>query len=106
MNSICVHGAAHEYKMTHAQHGTWWQLNGSRWPKLQGVALRAFAVGTSSSTSERNFSTFGHLWSKRANQLSFDTINKLVYCYNNLRSLQKLRDGTGRARITEPGTTG
>ena len=82
---------------------TWWQLNGSRWPKLQEVALRAFAVGTSSSTSERNFSTFGHLWSKRANQLSFDTINKLVYCYNNLRSLQKLRDGTGRAPAVEHG---
>ena len=28
---------------------------------------------------------------------------KLVYCYNNLRSLQKLRDGTGRAPAVEHG---
>ena len=81
----------------------WWQLHGSRWPKLQEVALRAFAVGTSSSASERNFSTFGHLWTQRANRLSFDTINKLVYCYYNIRSLQKLRDGTGRAPAVEHG---
>ena len=81
----------------------WWQLNGSRWPKLQKIALRAFAVGTSSSTSERNFSTFGHLWTQRANSLDFSTILKLVFCYYNIRALQKCRDGTHRVPTVEHG---
>ena len=60
-------------------------------------------VGTSSSTSERNFSTFGHIWTDRANSLSFTTVHKLVYVYYNLRSLSKLRDGTARRAAVEHG---
>ena len=53
-----------EFKFPEDQHGvitlkmspkTWWQLRGSEWPELQGIALRVFSIGTSSSTSERNF---------------------------------------------------
>ena len=81
----------------------WWQLHGATYPHLQPVALRAFSVGTSSSTSERNFSTFGHIWTDRANSLDFRTVHKLVYIYYNLRSLSKLRDGTGRKAAVEHG---
>jgi hypothetical protein len=77
----------------------WWQLHGARWGLLQKVSMRVFSVGTSSSSSERNFSTFSHVWSNRANKLSFETANKMVFCYFNIRALQKLKDGTG------PGTT-
>ena len=33
----------------------WWHLHGSDFGPLQGLALRIFSCGTSSSTSERNF---------------------------------------------------
>ena len=75
---------------------SWWQLYGYNWPKLQPIALRVFSIGTSSSTSERNFSTWSHIWSDRANRLNFDRTVKLVYVYQNLRALQKLREDTGR----------
>ena len=74
----------------------WWQCYGCAWPTLQPIAIRVFSVGTSSSTSERNFSTWSHIWSNRANRLNFDRTVKLVYVFSNLRALQKLRAGTGR----------
>ena len=80
---------------------SWWQLHGYNWPKLQPIALRVFSIGTSSSTSERNFSTWSHIWSDRANRLNFDRTVKLVYVYQNLRALQKLREGTGRTDHVE-----
>ena len=46
---------------------------------------------------------FGHLWTDRANSLAFSTINKLVFCYYNIRSLQKLRDDSGRPSAVEHG---
>ena len=36
------------------------------------------------------------IWTDRANHLDFRTVHKLAYIYYNLRSLSKLRDGTGR----------
>ena len=74
----------------------WWQLHGAQWPALQPIALRVFSVGTSSSTSERNFSAWSHIWSNRANQLDFDRAVKLVCVYTNLRTLEKLKNGTSR----------
>ena len=74
----------------------WWQLHGAQWPALQPIALRVFSVGTSSSTSERNFSAWTHIWSNRANKLEFDRAVKLVYVYTNLRTLEKLKNGTSR----------
>ena len=53
-------------------------------------------MGPSSSTSERNFSAWTHIWSNRANSLDFDRAVKLVYVYTNLRTLEKLKNGTSR----------
>ena len=74
----------------------WWQCYGGAWPTLQPIAIRVFSIGTSSSTSERNFSTWSHIWSNRANRLNFERTVKLVYCFTNLRALQKMKAGTGR----------
>ena len=81
----------------------WFQLHGAQWPNLQPIALRVFSIGTSSCPSERNFSTFSHIWSKNANSLTHDNAHKLVYCYFNIRALQKLKDGTGRSSTVEHG---
>ena len=74
----------------------WWQLHGAQWPNLQPVAVRVFCIGTTSCPSERNFSTWSHIWSMKANRLKFETANKLVYIYFNLRALQRLAEGTSR----------
>jgi hypothetical protein len=67
----------------------WWQLHGAEWPMVQRVALRMFSVATSSLSSERNFSTFNHVWNKKSNRLSFETANKIVYCWHNIRALRQ-----------------
>ena len=68
---------------------TWWKVHGSRWPLLQQVALRIFAIGTASAPSERNFSAFGNIWNLRSYSLSSANAIKLVYIYYNLRKLFK-----------------
>ena len=74
----------------------WWQLHGAQFGTLQQIALRVFSIGTSSSTSERNFSTWSHIWSNRANKLDFERTTKMVFVYTNLRALWKMRAGTNR----------
>ena len=74
--------------------GAWWQLHGAPWPELQEICIRLFAIGTSSCTSERNFSTWSHVWSALASGLKFETARKLVYCYFNIRALQQLHEGS------------
>lgn len=80
---------------------SWWQIHGAMWPTLQPIATRVFSVGTSSSASERNFSTWSHIWSNRANSLSFERAIKMVYVYTNLRTLQHIRSGTQRKSNVE-----
>ena len=58
----------------------WWQLYGVRWPLLQKAAMSIFSVGTSSSSAERNFSGFGHIWTARANSLAFERVEKVWRC--------------------------
>ena len=66
------------------------------WPTLQLIAIHVFSVGTSSSTSERNFSTWSHIWSNRANSIDFQRAVKLVYVYTNFRTLQRLKANKAR----------
>ena len=65
----------------------WWQLYGSQWPKLQQVAIRVFSVGTSTSTSERNWSTFGHIWNSRSANRKFNSAAQVAYCNFNLNAI-------------------
>ena len=64
------------------------------WPDFQRIAIRILTVGTSSLASERNFSTFAHVWNNRSNALSFETANMLVFCWHNIRALHQLRTGS------------
>jgi hypothetical protein len=72
----------------------WMQLHGAQWPDFQRIAIRILTVGTSSLASERNFSTFAHVWNNRSNALSFETANMLVFCWHNIRALHQLRTGS------------
>ena len=67
----------------------WWQLHGHEWPHLQPVAIRVFSVGTSTSTSERNWSTMGHIWNSRSANRTFNAAAKVAYCNFNINALYR-----------------
>lgn len=69
-----------------------WKLDGQDYPALQKIALTVFSMAPSSSSSERNFSTFGFIHSKLRNQLSDDRVEKLVYIKTNGNLISKYHD--------------
>lgn len=71
-----------------------WKLDGSDYPFLKKLAIQVFSMATSSSASERNFSTFGFIHSKLRNQLSVDRVEKLVYIKTNSNILSKADQDT------------
>jgi hypothetical protein len=50
---------------------------------LGEIAVRLFTVPTSSAASERVWSIFSFIHSKRRNRLRNDKVEKLAYCYIN-----------------------
>lgn len=70
----------------------WWLQYGIGVPALQKVAVKVLAQITSSSASERNWSTFEWIHSKKRNRLAVATAEKLVFIHCNLRLLNKIRD--------------
>ena len=54
----------------------YWLINGTNWPLLQKIAKKVFSMAVSSTSSERNFSTFGFVHSKLRNQLAPETVKK------------------------------
>ena len=65
----------------------WWQLHGCKWPNLQRIAIRCFSVGSSTSTSERNWSTLGHIWNSRSANRTFNSAAQVAYCNFNINSI-------------------
>ena len=61
-------------------------------PELQEVLKRVFSISCVSSGAERNWSIFGFLHSKNRNTLYNDKVTELVFVYQNLRALRRLRD--------------
>ena len=62
-------------------------------PSLQELAARVFTCVASSSSSERNFSTFGFIHNKLRNSLGWSTVIKLVFIKQNTRFSKKNMDG-------------
>lgn len=63
----------------------WCGLN--EFPLLQAVAMQLFRCATSSSASERNFSTQGYIHSKLRNHLSPERVEKLVHIFFNAKNI-------------------
>jgi hypothetical protein len=68
----------------------WWFAHGPRWPLLQRVAMKILAQCPSSSPSERNWSAYDFVHSKKRNRLNSNRAEKLVYVFHNVRSLRKI----------------
>jgi hAT family C-terminal dimerisation region len=64
----------------------YWQADGVSWPLLQYIAIKLFAMATSSAASERNFSTFGFIHSRLRNSLAPEKVQKLVFIKTNYRA--------------------
>lgn len=63
---------------------TWWLVHGrNKFPVLSKLACRIFAIPTSSASSERVWSVFSLIHTKKRCRLKNETVNKLVYVYIN-----------------------
>jgi len=73
----------------------WWQQAGGEFPELQSVAIRVLSMVSSAGSSERVWSTYDFVHSKKRNRLDPDRAGDLVYVHKN-RRLHK------RAKKSEP----
>jgi hypothetical protein len=60
-----------------------WMSHGDTWPTLHVLARQILSLVALSAKSERNFSTFGFIHTKRRNCLSEASVKKLVYVKTN-----------------------
>ena len=68
----------------------WWVMYGDSAPTVRKLAMKILSQTASSSACERNWSTFALIHTKQRNKLAYSRIEKLVYCYYNMKL--KLRD--------------
>ncbi|KAL1326255.1 hypothetical protein AAHE18_13G215200 [Arachis hypogaea] len=71
---------------------SWWSNYGSSAPLLQMIALKLLVQPSSSSCSERNWSTYSFIHSKRRNKLNPSRAEDLVYVHTNLRLLSRMSE--------------
>lgn len=67
----------------------WWGNYGASAPLLQKLAFKLLGKPTSSSCSERNWSTYSFVNSFRRNKLTPKRAEELVFVHNNLRLLSR-----------------
>ena len=65
-------------------------MYGNQAPTLRNLALKVLSQTTSSSASERNWSTFALIHKKQINRLAYPRLQQLVFCYYNMKV--KIRD--------------
>lgn len=63
----------------------WWSTYGSETPDLAEVALKVLSQPISSSSAERNWSTYSYIHNVKRNRLNTKTADKLVYIHSNTR---------------------
>ncbi|XP_057833498.2 uncharacterized protein LOC131044233 [Cryptomeria japonica] len=70
---------------------SWWYLNGHTSPNLQTLAIKLLSQVASSSSSERNWSTYSFIHLVKRNQLAASKAEELVYVHLNLRLLTQTK---------------
>ncbi|XP_021991131.1 uncharacterized protein LOC110887875 [Helianthus annuus] len=63
----------------------WWSTYGAETPELAEVAKKILSQPISSSSAERNWSTYSYIHSVKRNRLSCKRADKLVYVHSNIR---------------------
>jgi hypothetical protein len=69
----------------------WWATHGAACPILQQLALRVLSQVTSSSCCERNWSTYGNLYSVKKSRIEQSRAETMVYVHTNLRLIYRKR---------------
>ncbi|GMF53583.1 unnamed protein product [Phytophthora fragariaefolia] len=69
--------------------GYWGAQSENKYPLLKKLANIVFAMSTSSAASERAWSIFDHIHSKRRNRMSVEKVEMLAFVYINYGALQK-----------------
>ncbi|ETI57366.1 hypothetical protein F443_00328 [Phytophthora nicotianae P1569] len=83
-------GEALRAKYSESSPRDYWGAQSERkYPLLKKLADIVFAVPTSSAASERAWSIFDHIHSKRRNRLSVEKVEMLAFVYINYGALQK-----------------
>ncbi|XP_057831543.1 uncharacterized protein LOC131042228 [Cryptomeria japonica] len=87
----------------------WWYLNGHTSPNLQTLAIKVLSQVASSSSSERNWSTYSFIHSVKRNRLAASKAEELVYVHSNLRLLthkqNEYKDGSTKFWDVDPERT-
>eukprot|EP00253_Pinus_taeda_P020515 PITA_20515 len=71
---------------------SWWENHGATSPPLQQLAMRLLPQVTSSSCCERNWSTYGNLYSVKKSRLEQSRAETMVYVHTNLCLIYKQRE--------------
>lgn len=83
--------------MVNGVAGIWWEQFGDAAPTLQQVAIRVLSQVCSTSTSERQWSTFQQIHSEKRNKIDKETLNDLLYIYYNLKLDKSLKSSSSEA---------
>ena len=67
----------------------WWGIHGNSAPALRTIALKLLGQPTSSSCSERNWSTYGMIHNTLRNRLNPARAEDLVFVHQNLRLISR-----------------
>ena len=70
----------------------WWNFHGGEIPNIQKLAVKILSQVASSSSAERNWSTYGFIHSVKRNRLGSKKAEELVYVHSNLRLLSHKKD--------------
>ncbi|KAL4558645.1 hypothetical protein LXL04_036846 [Taraxacum kok-saghyz] len=70
----------------------WWATYGVETPDLADVAKRVLSQPISSSSAERNWSTYSHIHSVKRNRLNGPRADKLVFIHSNIRLLSRFSE--------------
>ena len=71
---------------------SWWAAHGATSPPLQKLSMRLLSQVTSSSCCERNWSTYGNLYSVQKNKLEQSRADTMVHVHTNLLLSYRQKD--------------
>ncbi|KAL4556082.1 hypothetical protein LXL04_038722 [Taraxacum kok-saghyz] len=70
----------------------WWSTYGAETPELAEVAKKVLSQPISSSSAERNWSTYSYIHNVKRNRLNEKRADKLVYIHSNIRLLSRFSE--------------
>ena len=70
----------------------WWSTYGAETPDLALLAKKVLSQPISSSSAERNWSTYSYIHNVKRNRLNEKRADKLVYIHSNIRLLSRFHE--------------